>query len=211
MCGISGSTSRESGFDLYEQNLDRGYYSSSVTVLHDTGIYTFKKLGKLEVDDVPKHGRYYLFHSRGPTVETEEFCWDDNHPFTYGRFVVAHNGIIENADYIGDGNFSVDSKSIPFIIDEFERGREKDPIIKGFNQLKGTFGCWVLDTRAFKVHIVRHDITLFNYGVEFSSSNPGYLKEVPQDTLFEVDIEGTKIVEVGKLSLSTKPKYFVPK
>ena len=92
MCGISGSKSRESGFYLYQQNLSRGCYSSSITCIYPNGHFIFKKLGPLNLDDVPLNAGYYLFHSRGPTVETTSFNWDDNHPFCYGRFIVSHNG-----------------------------------------------------------------------------------------------------------------------
>lgn len=215
MCGIAGSKSRESGYDLYLQNLTRGYYSSSVTTIYDKrgGISTFKKEGKLELEDIPLGADYYLFHSRGPTVETGKFDWDDNHPFTYGRFSVAHNGIIENAYDLFCGEPGVDSRVIPVLIEEFYRGRKKnsqDAIRYALGKLKGTFGLWILDHGSSEIRIVRHDITLFNYGTEFSSSNPGYMKEVPRDVILKFRINSNIMEEEGSFVYAGKPKYFIP-
>jgi glucosamine 6-phosphate synthetase-like amidotransferase/phosphosugar isomerase protein len=211
MCGIAGSSSLESGFDLYEQNLDRGFYSSSVTVLfHDGAIFTKKVHGRLDLFSIPRDGIFYLFHSRGPTVETTEFKWSDNHPYTYGKYVAAHNGIIENFNDLTDRKFNVDSKVIPYLIDLNDERETQVPIISSLAKLKGTFAVWILNVDTRKLYIARHDITLFRYGVEFSSSNPGYMKEVPQDILHCIDITKANVDDVGSFELRSKPKYFVP-
>lgn len=218
MCGIAGSKSRESGFDLYQQNLARGYYSSSVTVIgqNGKGVLTIKKEGALELNEIPKGGDYYLFHSRGPTVETNHFEWDDNHPFTYGRFSVAHNGIIENADelykqYNPGGTLGVDSRIIPYLLDhEYRMHNDVDLAVKKtLEKLKGTFGLWIYDNSSSIIRIIRHDITLFTYGTEFTSSNGGYLKPVDQDNIFQFDIMDDAMSNPVKINLSTKPKYFI--
>ena len=218
MCGIAGSKSLDSGYDLYQNNLTRGYYSSSVTALYKKrgGIFTIKQLGKLEIDQIPKGADYYLFHSRGPTVETTRFNWDDNHPFCYGNFSVAHNGIIENADdlYAGErGILGVDSRIVPYLLDESYRVEHNDldlAVKRTLERLKGTFGLWILDHANFQVRVVRHDITLFNYGTEFSSSNPGYMKEMEQNKVYVFDVESDRMGIVEDFKPAGKPKYFIP-
>lgn len=211
MCGIAGSKSRESGFDLYQQNLLRGCYSSSVVAIHKWGHLILKKEGQFSLDEIPPGALYYLFHSRGPTVETTNFDWNDNHPFVYGRFIVAHNGIIENANKLYGGDVGVDSRVIPWLIDQrFQHDKDPDVAIhNALNELQGTFGLWVYDTTTQRIYIVRSDITLFKYGTEFTSSNSGYLNEVVQNTMIHFDV-GNNDMAVGKtLTLSKKPKYFI--
>lgn len=215
MCGISGSKSRESGFHLYQQNLSRGCYSSSITCIYPNGHFIFKKLGPLNLDDVPLNAGYYLFHSRGPTVETTSFNWDDNHPFCYGRFIVSHNGIIENANDLYGGNIGVDSRVIPFILDQSLRytpSQDIPSLISNvISKLKGTYSLWIYDTTDNKIYIIRNDTTLFNYGTEFSSSNTGYLIEVPQHQLLSFSpIDNTMRICITSVPTANKPKYFIP-
>lgn len=210
MCGIVGSSSRESGFDLYLQNLTRGYYSSSVTVVYEHGHVIIKKSGDITLNDIPLNGKYYLFHSRGPTVETLKFEWDDNHPFSYGRYIVAHNGIIENANQLYGGDIGVDSRVVPYLLDKEYRDKKTPNIIgEVISKLEGTFGLWIYDTNTKDLYIARHDITLFNYGSEFSSSNPGYMNEVPQDTIFKINTVLGTIEKLDSFKLKKKPKFFV--
>lgn len=216
MCGIAGSKSRESGYDLYVQNLSRGYYSSSITILFekDGGKLTLKRQGKFALEDIPKGGNYYLFHSRGPTVETTNFDWDDNHPFTFGKFSAAHNGIIENAVELYDnnlGNIGIDSRIIPYALDFSYRKtlNTQTAVSEVMGMLKGTFGIWILDHTDRNIRLVRHDTTLFSYGVEFSSSDPGYMKEVPQDTILRFGVGANVMAIEGEFVYAGKPKYYV--
>jgi len=211
MCGIAGSRSRESGFDLYQQNLFRGYYSSSVLALFKDGYALKKVAGALSLEDAPIGANYYLFHSRGPTVETNKFEWDDNHPFISGRFIVAHNGIIENANTLYGSDIGVDSRVIPWLIDtEYRRIKNVDEaVLSALNKLQGTFGLWIYDTNEQIVRIVRSDITLFNYGTEFTSSNSGYLAPLKCNTIYKFGLGDNTMTESSQLTLTKKPKYFI--
>lgn len=220
MCGIAGSPFSESGFGLYEENLKRGYYSSSVVCIKPKGFEVVKKLGALHREDVPHGGSYYLFHSRGPTVETTEFNWDDNHPFSFGRFLVAHNGIIENANVLYGGDIGVDSRVIPWLIDRELRkidthGKTQNEIadiaIKtALSRLQGTFGLWVFDTTTQIIHIIRSDITLFKDGIEFTSTgSQDRFTVVPQNRIFKLGINSSCMSLGDDIQLTKKPKYFI--
>jgi len=219
MCGIAGSFDPYSGYGLYKQNLSRGYYSSSVVLIHSKGYSILKTEGAFKYEDIPHGADYYLFHSRGPTVETNSFDWDDNHPFSYGRFLVAHNGIIENAETIYDGcKLGVDSRVIPWLADKTLRDDDctsDGAIHSSLNQLQGTFGLYIFDTSSKDISIVRSDIALcYNaswQGIEFSSSNPGTFQDLPLNRIFKFNPQEHNpiLVEGGLLKLTKKPKYFI--
>jgi glucosamine 6-phosphate synthetase-like amidotransferase/phosphosugar isomerase protein len=217
VCGIAGSFDLDSGWECYRDNLKRGYYSSSVTIIGENGINIIKKSGQLDYNEIPKNGIYYLFHSRGPTVETNGFKWDENHPFIYGRFVVAHNGIIENYKQLAVENFTVDSQIIPFLINnQINKNMISCPKIgihTVLETLQGTFACWILDTVEWDVYLIRHDVTLFSKGgvfSTFSSSKLNGFKDVQQDTLFRINIKSKTIDVIGQIKPSKKMKYFIP-
>ncbi len=84
MCGIAGSNNSLQAFNLYQSNLDRGFYSSGSIVLDDLNMWVCDKtLGQFtepvkpaNIPGIHTNGMYYLYHSRGPTTETKEFIKD---------------------------------------------------------------------------------------------------------------------------------------
>ena len=127
MCGIAGSNNKDRSFKLYQSNLNRGYYSSGALILNKDNQPSVRKvLGVYNApitESVPEN--YYLYHSRGPTVETIQFIPEDNHPFSYGDWIVAHNGIISNfkelcIQYFPQEDFTgkTDSCIIPRMLEE---------------------------------------------------------------------------------------------
>ena len=169
MCGIAGSTNKERAFKLYQSNLDRGYYSSGSIVLDDLEMWVCEKtLGQFNkpaepacVPGIYTEGLYFLYHSRGPTVETKRFNEEDNHPFFYKDWAVAHNGIISNFDklaneYCSEENLKgkTDSCIIPRMLSLFgiDHGPEK---------LEGTFAFWAYNIRTNNLYLVRNSCTLF--------------------------------------------------
>lgn len=174
MCGISGSINRETAYKLYRDNLDRGFYSSGSLTLEDNGTHTCTKvLGQFkEPVDPQVDTAYYLYHSRGPTVETHGFVEDNNHPFFYKNWVVAHNGIISNFNKLwekyGDGDITgkTDSCIIPRILSStFSIG-------EALQELEGTFALWVYNKETKELYITRSGSTLFANRIsgDFSST-----------------------------------------
>jgi hypothetical protein len=81
MCGIAGSFNKERAFELYKSNLNRGYYSSGAIITAKNRYHLlFKRSGCFDepvqwqspTDNFPDNC-YYLYHSRGPTVETKSY------------------------------------------------------------------------------------------------------------------------------------------
>lgn len=163
MCGIAGSRHCTKAFKLYEDNLNRGYYSSGALALDPNGIYeTHKTLGLFDKPVDKNISQYFLYHSRGPTVETKEFDPVNNHPFVYGDWVVAHNGIISNFEQLcklyfpyEDFTGRTDSCIIPRMLET------KINVSDAIEQLKGTFAIWAFNSRHKKTYLARSASTLF--------------------------------------------------
>lgn len=169
MCGIAGSNNSLQAFTLYQSNLDRGFYSSGSIVLDDLGLWLCEKtLGQfikpskpVSVPGIHANGVYYLYHSRGPTTETKEFIKDNNHPFFYGDWIVAHNGIISNFAKLCEQYFpsvnpekDTDSCIIPRVINEFG-------LVEGLSKLEGTLAIWAYNIRDTQLYVARNSCTLY--------------------------------------------------
>lgn len=191
MCGIAGSNNPERAFKLYQSNLDRGYYSSSVMTVNGYGECHIRKvLGTFDEPVVPYPSLYSFYHSRGPTVETKEFVPDNNHPFEYKEWIVAHNGIISNFDalckeFFPDEDFAgkTDSCIIPRLFSVLP------DFIDGLRRLEGTFALWIHNKQTKKSYICRSASTLFinaNTG-DFSSTEFEESTSVPEGTIYELN------------------------
>lgn len=189
MCAIFGSTNSEKFTKLYELNKPRGISASSAIVI--TGgnwMQLIKSDGAFDENRL-KPGSYYLGHCQAPTTLKQEFNYDTAHPFTWNRFLVAHNGIITNAeelakeynlDYYRD--VQVDSSVIPALIGLFFHKNNSTPlheIIKRVAELlQGTFACYILDERSSKIFLIRSGSTLF-YDKEGNFSSTKFDQAIP--------------------------------
>lgn len=216
MCGISGSNFKPRAFELYKGNLDRGYYSSGALVFDSNEQHIIKKVLNtfnepvdcIEPPDIRTHGRYFLYHSRGPTVETKDFDPVNNHPFYYGDWIVAHNGIISNfeslcKEYFPDEDFTgrTDSCIIPRMLEK------KINVANALEQLKGTYAIWAFNTRHKKTYLARSASTLFankNNG-DFSSTEFEHSTPLEEGIIYAIQ-DYNCIVPAGKFK--HKSPYF---
>ena len=111
-----------------------------------------------EYDPLPA---FHLYHSRGPTTETAGFVPDNNHPFMYKDWVVAHNGIISYFIELGEKYFpeedftgKTDSCIIPRML-------SIKPMKDALECLKGTFALWIWSPYSKGVYLCRSGSTLF--------------------------------------------------
>jgi len=195
MCGISGSKNKDKAFELYKINLNRGYYSSGALVLDSHSLYhSYKVLGLFDRPvDVPNEAlveaQYFLYHSRGPTVETKNFVPVDNHPFFYGNWIVAHNGIISNFKDLSKKYFpeddlsrSTDSCIIPRIFET------QNSISEALQLLRGTFAIWAYNSVTKKIYLARSGSTLFaNDAGDFSSTEFENSKSLNEGMIYTID------------------------
>ena len=107
MCGIYCSNDF-STFEILEQaNRERGNFSTGLTwVDKDHRSYDIvKNEGIVNLDNlklpVRKDREYcYLGHNQAPTSSERKWHENTSHPFLYGDWIVAHNGVLTNISYI---------------------------------------------------------------------------------------------------------------
>ena len=220
MCGIAGSIDKNKAFKLYQSNLNRGFYSSGSIVLDDLGMWVCKKeLGEFKAPSEPAsvpaiHTEpvYHLYHSRGPTTETKSFDVINNHPFFFGDWIVAHNGIISNFEKLAKEHFPnenlegrTDSCIIPRMLDMFgiEGGPEK---------LQGTFAFWAYNIRTNNLHLVRNSCTLFAnwFTGDFSSTEFKDSVELDEGVLYTVNYSKNHYTRDARLKASHRYSFKSP-
>ena len=217
MCGIAGSSNKIRAFNLYRNNLARGYYSSGALVLGNYQQFNTEKILGIFNNPVncsvephaQNSGQYYLYHSRGPTVETTNFEPINNHPFFYGDWAVAHNGIISNfkelcEEYFSEEDFTgkTDSCIIPRML------QIKLKVSEAIETLKGTYAIWAFNMVHRKTYLARSASTLFaniNRG-DFSSTEFEGSKPLEEGTIYAVQ-DYECIVPAAKFK--HKSPYFV--
>ena len=223
MCGSAGSINKGKAYKLYQDNLNRGFYSSGSLVLDDVGMWTCEKaLGEFKYPSDPAcipaihtEGMYYLYHSRGPTTETKSFVETDNHPFFYGSWIVAHNGIISNFEKIAKDYFAnedltgrTDSCIIPRLLELYG-------IDNGPEKLEGTFAFWAYNICSKNLYLVRNSCTLYvNYNTgDFSSTEFEGSVALDEGKLYQINYNSDCSIDNGRVRIiknyNFKSPYFI--
>jgi len=218
MCGIAGSKYKDKAFNLYKNNLTRGYYSSGALTLDSNDQYRIHKtegvfnesIDCFNPPGIDTYSRYFLYHSRGPTVETKSFEPGDNHPFTYGDWIVSHNGIISNfeslcKEYFPDEDFfgRTDSCIIPRMLEI------KPQVSEAMELLKGTFAIWAFNSKHKKTYLARSASTLFANSVTgcFSSTEFEGSESLKEGIVYDVQ-DYNCIVPAGRFKHKS-PYFFI--
>lgn len=121
MCGIFGSNTKTSFYDLYLLNRSRGSYSSGFYCYRGNTTVVYKTNEAITLNDIPDNMEYYLGHNRAPTDGTSLFTEDSCHPFQANYHWYAHNGIINNHKELSEKyekTFVVDSEWIGFYLNK---------------------------------------------------------------------------------------------
>lgn len=209
MCGIYLSTDL-STFEVLEQaNRERGSFSTGIFYVYQSSTYNIKKFESgIDWNSVklPKgngNDFRYLGHNQAPTSSMRKWCEDTSHPFRYGDWIVAHNGIITNYDklideYLPMHNNPVDSSIIPALLAEFEfefgpceePDSEIENILFVLEKLKGTFATWMVNIKTMNIYIARQGSTLFYKDANVSSIRGSGYMEVNEGVLYSYTTEG---------------------
>ena len=209
MCGIYLSSNLSTFEVLEEANKKRGNFSTGIFHAYRSSNYDIKKYeGGINWNDVklPQGdvGDFiYLGHNQAPTSSAREWKENTSHPFRYGDWVVAHNGILTNYEelideYLPDHDNPVDSSVIPALLDEFEYNlgpcedsdTEIQNILYTIEKLKGTFALWVVNIKTMNVYIARQGSTLFYKDTNVSSIKGEGYEEVKEGILYGYTSEG---------------------
>jgi glucosamine--fructose-6-phosphate aminotransferase (isomerizing) len=165
MCGIVGYIGNQDATEIVFNGLKkleyRGYDSAGIAVFEDGQISIRREAGKLNhLDDLiksdPIHGNIGIGHTRWATHGEPNARNAHPHIGTTGKFVIVHNGIVENylslrEELSSEGvkfNSDTDSETIIHLIEKyFSINRDLETaVLKALNDLKGAHGILVFST-----------------------------------------------------------------
>jgi|TARA_R100000482_G_scaffold122378_2_gene69922 glucosamine 6-phosphate synthetase-like amidotransferase/phosphosugar isomerase protein len=226
MCGIYGSNDFTTFEVLSQANRKRGNFSTGVLYKFRNSSYNIQKIegDNLDEIDLPtnikedgskNYGDYlYLGHNQAPTSSEREYEEWNAHPFVYGDWIVAHNGVLTNMkelvnEYVPHHDCAIDSSIIPAMLYEMEYKcdpcedpeTEQQNILYVIERLKGTFALWIMNVKTMNVYIARQGSTLFYKDSNISSIKGCDYEEVKEGILYSYSSEGVVPVD-GFLSKS---------
>lgn len=220
MCAIFGTNKYENFVKLYNENSIRGNFALGVAVLYrtkygkiSTAIYKSNRFDIIQsalephiVDSV-----YFLGHVQAPTSVEREFKYNTTHPFIQNNLVVAHNGVLTNFEQLKQThnlhhhNNNVDSSIIPALIHIHKTAGKTviESIENTFSELNGTFSTWIVDKETNSVYVCRLSSTVWVKNLEFSSIQVDNMSEMPEYTVFQLDIDQVGFKKVGSFKAYT--------
>jgi glutamine---fructose-6-phosphate transaminase (isomerizing) len=165
MCGIVGYIGDRNATPIIVNGLKRleyrGYDSAGVAVLQNSHIEVRKDAGKLDklielVARMPLEGKVGIGHTRWATHGEPSARNAHPHPSSDGKFVVVHNGIVENflelrEELSAEGTVfqsETDTETIVHLIDHYY-AMEKDlaqAVRKALQNLRGAHGVVVMSS-----------------------------------------------------------------
>ena len=158
MCGIVGYTGARRAapvlLELLKKLEYRGYDSAGIAVTNGRNTQIYKRKGKVEnIAPAAKFsGNTGIGHTRWAThgAPSEK----NAHPHAYGKYVIVHNGIIENhqalkAECTARGEIflsETDSEVIAHLIDFYDKGDFLQAVQKAVERLEGSYAIAVLSS-----------------------------------------------------------------
>jgi glucosamine 6-phosphate synthetase-like amidotransferase/phosphosugar isomerase protein len=212
MCGIYCSNDLSTFEVLEEANKKRGNFSTGIFYSYNKASYNvIKEEGSINwyAKRLPTGDKFiYLGHNQAPTESGRVWKEETSHPFSYGDWVVAHNGVLTNFEELKNKilpkhDNPVDSSIIPAILAENDYilgppmgvEDEKANIIQTLELLKGTFALWIVNMRTLNVYIARQGSTLFYKGSNISSVKGRYYRELKEGVLYSYSYKGLTPVD----------------
>jgi len=167
MCAIFGTKNKEQFDSLYKLNHKRGRFAFSAVFRNNDG--KFMTIKGREYIKPLNNAKYILAHDQAPTSSVRLYDHRTSHPFVYGDWVVAHNGVLTNhKELLKEHNCDVDSSYIPALLNRETKG-EVTSIENVCSVLEGTFACWIVNRSSGNIYLVKQGSTLFFDGNTFSS------------------------------------------
>lgn len=211
MCGIFTASNFNEYMKLYNKNKERGTFAYGALFLSHSYDAAMKVEGTVELsknmminnrDIMMKPSEFYYFmgHTQAPTSSKRIFDESTSHPFSYGMWVVAHNGVLTNDIKLKNKiknkeSFNeVDSSVIPAMLEQYseESDNEVSIVCEVLSKLEGTFGLWIYNKATHNVYIARSGSTLYANVLDNTvSSLPGDdLTPLEEGVLYLVTPEG---------------------
>lgn len=183
-------------------------------------IQKFNKLPNVnDIKDVDIN-KLHLGHCQAPTSAQRRWAESDAHPFVCGNWIVAHNGVLTNAENLIEKHSlyvqsKVDTAVIPALLDAYEMSFGKDvltSIKETVSQLQGTFALWIVHKKTKQVFLVRQGSTLFANAdtgafCSIDCKSSGW-SELNEGCIYKIDTTDKKIKPVDKFATQS-PFLFI--
>ena len=161
MCGIVACVGNRSALPILVEGLKRleyrGYDSSGVAILRDSGAFLVKSAGKVaaleaKLSDAPEKGSTGIAHTRWATHGKPTEANAHPHADCKNSLFLVHNGIIENFVKLKKGleekghRFlsETDTEVLAHLMEEYYNGSLDATVQKALAYVEGTFGIAVL-------------------------------------------------------------------
>ena len=180
MCGIFTASDFNKYIKLYNKNKERGTFAYGSLFLSYSYDATMKSPGtvdlsknmiinNIDIQMKPSEFYYFLGHTQAPTSSQREYNELTSHPFQWGDWVVAHNGVLTNdiklkAKIQNKSSFNeVDSSVIPALLEQYSEDDDNEVsiICDVLSKLQGTFGLWIYNKESHNVYVARSGSTLY--------------------------------------------------
>ncbi len=218
MCGIVGYTGNKSAVPIITEGLKRleyrGYDSSGIATQEKEGIKIIRAVGKLsnlieKLSHTKLFGTTGIGHTRWATHGKPSEV--NAHPHRAEKFVVVHNGIIENylqlkSKLIKKGckfESDTDTEVIAHLLwTHYEKSKNtKEAILKAVKELKGSFAIAILnEDEKENIYLVRYESPLvvgIGKGENFFASDIPALLIHTNDIVFLKDGDIIKLTPQG--------------
>jgi len=156
MCGIVGYIGEKKAVDFLLEGLTkleyRGYDSAGVADMEGQNIFLEKSVGRLDslkekLKNQTFNGVIGIGHTRWATHGRPSDVNAHPHTDCHGKFVVVHNGIIENYMPLKEGLIArghkfvsdTDTEVVPHLLEECYNGDFVDAVRKVLNQIEGSY------------------------------------------------------------------------
>ena len=189
MCSIIGANTLSKLEVLYEANVERGTFASSVLGLYNYDKqYVHKQEGIIEFNKVKIDDSFDFFisHMQAPTSSKRNWSQDTSHPFESLNWMVLHNGVLTNwkslnKEYTPWNVNPVDTSVIASMLQEFSTGDTEDGkspppidvVTKVLELLEGTFALCIVNTSTNTVYLARQGSLLHYHSSGTFSTLPG--------------------------------------
>lgn len=171
MCGIIGSSNKNTFKDLFDSNKERGNFAYGVmTIKIDNSLNIIKDCDFNKEINFEDDVIFYLGHLQSPTSTKREFNVETTHPFEYKGMYLAHNGVLSNfktlkSTYFNSNNKDINEVDSSIILPLIDKIGLKETLEK----LEGTFGCWLYNSNTSELFVFRSGSTLYTDGKNVSS------------------------------------------
>lgn len=156
MCGIVGYIGPKQAAPFLIEGMSkleyRGYDSAGIAVFDGSGINVEKSVGRLnalqkKLEKSPRNGSLGIGHTRWATHGRPSDVNSHPHTDCTGKFVVVHNGIIENylelkEDLIAKGHVftsETDTEVVAHLVEEFYEGDFEAAVKKVLSVIEGSY------------------------------------------------------------------------